>query len=98
MIAKIRNKNYRNGKFYHKKIRIHDILNKYSFTALYNDEYLEDLCEKDLKPWVPDVGSKVKIIKGKSKGMVGSLESIEKKLKRCVVDGEVFEIEEICGI
>jgi hypothetical protein len=97
-LAKVRNRNYRNGKFYHKKVRIFDILDRYHFTALYNEEYLEDLCEKDLKPYIPDVGSRVKIIKGPNKGNVGTLESKEKKLKRCVVDGEVFEIKEVCGI
>lgn len=51
---KIRNKKYRNGKYYNKKITISDVIDENNFIGMDSDDaILEDLCEKDIKTTLP---------------------------------------------
>jgi len=52
--VKIRNKKYRNGKYYNKKITISDVVDENHFIGMDSDDaVLEDLSEKDIKATLP---------------------------------------------
>lgn len=107
MIVRVVSKKVEDGKLYNKKLRIVDVPDKYSFTAIQiegQQNVYDDLREKDIETVIPkDNEEEVLILKGEFKKKTGKILSKDKKKEEVIVQVGLVDIvklslDDICQI
>ena len=92
IVVRIVDKKFRGGKHYNEKVSVMDVYKKGECQILLNDGNLVDgVKQKYLETVVPQVGGKVLVLRGKRKGLKGTV--LEKNTKKSKATVEITE----CG-